>query len=160
MSPDKKQRPLEDDLFEEKSGFQCGRPHHQKLKPYLVLRYLMTVTDENHVVSAEGIAEYLKMEYKVSAERRSVGVDIKAINAAMLMLDQGCTIKQAYEMLETDNDDELKTIVYDVHKKGFRVRQRQYDLNDIRLLAQCMQTTMIAEEMSACSWGRISTPRF
>lgn len=121
MSPDKKQRPLEDDLFEEKSGFQFGRPHHQKLKPYLVLRYLMTATDENHVVSAEGIAEYLKTEYEMSAERRSVGVDIKAINAAMLMLDQGCTIKQAYEMLETDNDDELKTIVYDVHKKGFRV---------------------------------------
>lgn len=140
MSPDKKQRPLEDDLFEEKSGFQCGRPHHQKLKPYLVLRYLMTATDENHVVSAEAIAEYLKTEYEMSAERRSVGVDIKAINAAMLMLDQGCTIKQAYEMLETDNDDELKTIVYDVHKKGFRVRQRQYDLNDIRLLAQCIHS--------------------
>ena len=77
----------------------------------MVLRYLMMATDENHVVSAEAIAEYLKTEYEMSAERRSVGVDIKAINAAMLMLDQGCTIEQAYEMLETDNDDELKTIV-------------------------------------------------
>lgn len=54
----------------------------------------MMATDENHVVSAEAIAEYLKTEYEMSAERRSVGVDIKAINAAMLMLDQGCTIEQ------------------------------------------------------------------
>ena len=36
-----------------------------------------------------------------------------------LMLEEDCTIDEAKEMLEDDEGDELKIVVYDPHRKGF-----------------------------------------
>ena len=47
-----------------------GKKKNQKLKPYLVLQFLMRSSDENHTVPAEDIVAPL-MECGIYAERRS-----------------------------------------------------------------------------------------
>ena len=88
-----------------------GKKFHQKIKPYVVLQYLLKYTDENHVATGEEIANDLDENYKMSAERRSVYRDIKEINAVALMLEQDCTLDDALDMLENDPNDELKLVV-------------------------------------------------
>lgn len=62
-----------------------GKKFHQKIKPYVVLQYLLKYTDENHVATGEEIAEAIKVNCEISAERRSIYRDIKEINAVALM---------------------------------------------------------------------------
>lgn len=132
-----------------KENPQHGKKPHQKLKPYLVLQYLMRETDENNVRTADDVVAYLDEFYNISAERRSIYEDIKAINSALLALEEECTIEEAEEMLAEDDTGELKTIIYDASKKGFYVRQRHYDLNDIRLLAECVYSAKFVNEGQA-----------
>ena len=49
-----------------------GKKPNQKLKPYLVLQYLLKYSDENHTVSAPELVGYLQEECGISAERRSI----------------------------------------------------------------------------------------
>lgn len=60
---------------EPKANPQHGRKANQKMKPYLVMEYLMRHTDENHAESADNIAAYLQ-ELGIDAERRSIYRDI------------------------------------------------------------------------------------
>ena len=114
-----------------------GKKPNQKLKPSIVLQYLLKYTDENNVASAAAIVEYLK-ECGIYAERRSIYRDIEDINKIMWMLENDSNIYEAEEILATDDNDFEKLIVYDKSKKGFYVRHRHFDLNDIRLLAECV----------------------
>ena len=114
-----------------------GRQLNQKMKPYVVLQYLMKETDENHLVTAYDIAGYLEA-CGIDAERRSIYKDIEAINRAVLMMEEECTIQEAEEMLEDVENEELKLIHYDKHRKGFYVKDRHFDPSDIRLLAECV----------------------
>lgn len=139
----------EDAFFGEDGEKHCGRHDHQKLKPYVVLQYLLKVSDADHVVSGQEIADYLKGECGISAERRSIYKDIAAINRVALMLEEEYTIGEAAEILADDEEDESKLVVYDKHKKGFYVRQRHYDLNDIRLLAECVYSAKFVTEGQA-----------
>ena len=135
-------------MTERKAGPHSGKRLNQKLKPYVVLQYLLKNTDENMVSSAQDIVAYLE-ECGIDAERRSVYRDIKDINLIALMLEEDCTVEEAKEMLEDDEDDELKIIVYDPHRKGFYVRQRHYDQNDIRMLAECVYAARFVTEGQA-----------
>ncbi len=128
---------------------QHGKKPNQKIKPYVVLQYLLKYSDENHVASALDIVAFLQEECGIDAERRSIYNDIKAINKIALMLEEECTIDEAEEMLEADETGELKTVVYDEHRKGFYVRQRHFDLNDIRLLAECVYSAKFVTEGQA-----------
>ena len=112
-----------------------GRQYNQKMKPYFVFQYLMKNTDENHAKSTNEIRDYLK-GYDIYAERRSIYRDIDEINKALLIIEEDVPYEEAEEMLY--DDESYKTIVYDKHQKGFYVRQRHFDLNDIRLLAECI----------------------
>lgn len=135
-------------MIEEKAGPHSGKRLYQKLKPYAVLQYLMKYTDENFVASAQDIVAFLE-ECGIDAERRSVYRDIRDINLIALMLEEECTMAEAEEMLEDDADDELKIVVYDPHRKGFYVRQRHFDHNDIRLLAECVYAAKFVTEGQA-----------
>ena len=84
---------------------QHGKKPNQKVKPYVVLQYLLRSTDENHVATAMDIVAYLE-ECAISAERRSIYRDIEEINRVALMLDEDCTIDEAAEMLEHDETDD------------------------------------------------------
>ena len=83
-----------------------GKKPNQKFKPYLVLRYLMANTDENHKVRADDIVDALKEEYGVDAERRSIYKDIEEINKVYLMMSEDINVADAEAELEDDEDDE------------------------------------------------------
>ena len=125
-----------------------GKQVNQKIKPYVVLQYLLRNTDEEHTTTAFHIVSYLQ-ECGISAERRSIYRDIEEINKVSLMLENECTIDEAEGMLLDDEDNELKLVVYDKNKKGFYVRQRHFDLNDIRLLAECVYSAKFIAEGQA-----------
>lgn len=122
-----------------------GKQVNQKVKPYIVLQYLLKMTDDEHTQTASEICAYLQ-ERGISAERRSIYRDIEEINKVSLMLEENCTIFEAEEMLLDDEDDELKLVVYNKTKKGFYVRQRHFDLNDIRLLAESIYSSKFLTE--------------
>ena len=125
-----------------------SKKFNQKIKPYVVLQYLLKYTDENNIVTAPEIVDFLE-EHGIEAERRSIYSDIKEINKVALMMEEDCSIEDAGEMLEGDTDDELKLVVYDPHRKGFYIRQQLFDLNDIRLLAECIHSAKFVTEGQA-----------
>ena len=129
-----------------------GKKNDQKMKPYLVYQYLMRYSDENHVVSANDLVGYLQ-EHGITAERRSIYKDIEEINKAILLatrdsygLEIAETIEEAEKMVQ---DDKNKTIIYDPHKKGFFVRKREYKINDIRFLVECVYSAKFIDERRA-----------
>lgn len=132
-----------------------GKQNNQKLKPYLVLQYLLKYSDENNAKSAFDIIGYLE-ECGLFAERRSIYRDIEDINRISLMLEEETDLDDVDMMFaeaEESGDEEvvndLKLILYDKNKKGFYVRQRKYDLNDIRLLAECVYSAKFIAEGQA-----------
>ena len=126
-----------------------GKREHQKIKPYVVLQYLLRNTDEEHPISADQIADVLKEEYKIDAEKRAIYSDIKEINAVALMLREDCSIIEAKKMLKEDKSEELRMVVYNPHLKGFYVRERTFPLDELRLLAECVYTARFITEKTA-----------
>lgn len=135
---------------------QHGKKPNQKLKPYLVQQYLLKYTDEDHVANAYDIVSFLEL-CGISAERRSIYRDIEDINKVTWLMENkqdeedGIDIETAEEALAADENDAEKTIVYQKHtqKKGFYVRQRHYDLQDIRLLAECVYSAKFLSQGQA-----------
>ena len=138
---EKKKAPLEE--FEESKS--AGRQNGQKLKAYLILNWLQKRTDKNHVLNATEIA--LEIErYGISAERRSVGRDIDAINTAVLLAnDEALNVDEARELV----DDGQKTIVYDPVRKGYYYDNLFCDFEDIRLVAECIYAAKFIDEKRA-----------
>lgn len=130
---------------------QHGKKPNQKVKPYVVLQYLVKNTDDDHIATAYDIIAFLEDECGIDAERRSIYKDIEEINKVALMFQEGCTIDEAADMLENDEDDSLKLVKYDRSRKGFYVQSavRQFDFNDIRLLAECVYSSKFIAEGQA-----------
>ena len=132
-----------------------GKQTNQKLKPYVVLEYLMKYSDENNTKSAYDIIGYLE-GCGISAERRSIYRDIEDINRIMLMLQEDIDLDEVDMMFEeaAESGDEeevndLKTVLYDKNKKGFYVRQRKFEVADMRLLAECVYAAKFIAEGQA-----------
>ena len=132
----------------ESSDGKQGRTKHQKLKSYIVTQYLLKNTDEDHLASAKDIIDYLA-DFGIFAERRSIYRDIREINEVMYALDNDCKLKYAEEVIDADEDDEEKLIVYDPNRKGFYAQRRNYDLLDIRLLAECVHSAKFVSDDTA-----------
>jgi hypothetical protein len=115
------------------------------MKAYLILNWLQKKTDKNHVLNATEIA--LEIErYGISAERRSVGRDIDAINTAVLLAnDEALDVDEARELV----DDGQKTIVYDPVRKGYYYDNLFCDFEDIRLVAECIYAAKFIDEKRA-----------
>ena len=77
-----------------------GKQTNQKLKPYVVLEYLMKYSDENNTKSAYDIIGYLE-NCGISAERRSIYRDIEDINRIMLMLQEDIDLDEVDIPLRT-----------------------------------------------------------
>ena len=69
-----------------KKNSQHGRKQNQKLKPYLVMQYLLQESDEQNAIPASAIIEHLN-DLGISAEKKSIYRDIQAINKAMLIAE-------------------------------------------------------------------------
>ena len=128
------------------TGKGHGKKANQKLKPYLVMQYLMRCSDENHAAKSKEIVGYL-MECGIYAERRSIYSDIEEINKALLVIEEDMTVDEAEAAIKEDESN--KMVVYDEHRKGFILRQRRYDVNDIRLLAECIYSAKFLAEGQA-----------
>ena len=124
-----------------------GKKPNQKLKPYLVLQYLLHNTDEDQVVSAPRIVGYLQ-ESGIDAERRSIYKDIEEINKAMLMAEREFDLWEAEEALEEEGDD-ARYIVYDPNRKGFYVRERRFEFDEVRLAAESIYSSKFLTETDA-----------
>ena len=92
-----------------KEDAENGKKPFQKLKPYLVLQYLLKETDEAHVADSATIIKYLN-DIGIYAERRSIYKDIEEINKAFIMLEQYCTAEKAEKILAEDEYNEEKLI--------------------------------------------------
>lgn len=57
--------------------------------------------------------------------------------------------EEAAESGDEEEVNELKTILYDKNQKGFYVRQRQFEVADMRLLAECVYATKFIAEGQA-----------
>ncbi len=102
-----------------------GKQTNQKLKPYVVLEYLLKYSDENNTKSAYDIIGYLE-DCGISAERRSIYRDIEDIKRIMLMLQEDIDLDEADRMFaeaEESGDEEalneLKTVLNDETKRVF-----------------------------------------
>ena len=49
-----------------------GKREHQKIKPYIVLEYLMRNSDEQHAIPASDIVNYLQEDCGIDAERCAI----------------------------------------------------------------------------------------
>lgn len=125
---------------------QHGRKPNQKLKAYLVMRYLMKNSDIDNPVSTTDIQDFLLSDFGIESERRSIYKDIEEINKILWMEYYGGTFAEAEVALCEDDTDEEKAIVYDKSRKGFYVKQRKLELDDIRLLAECVYTAKFVPE--------------
>lgn len=125
-----------------------GRKQHQKLKSYIVMNFLLKNTDEDHPASASDIIDYLA-DFDIYAERRSIYRDIQEINEVTYALEHECRMKFAEEAIAADEDDDEKLIVYDPNRKGFYAQRRNYDLLDIRLLAECVHAAKFVSNDTA-----------
>lgn len=132
----------------ESSDGKQGRKEHQKLKSYIVTQYLLKNTDEDHPASAKDIIDYLA-DFGIYAERRSIYRDIQEINEVMYALENDCKVSYAKEVIESDEDDEEKLIVYDPNRKGFYAQRRKYEPLDIRLLAECVHAAKFVSNDTA-----------
>ena len=146
MAKQKKEVKLTDKDFEKIP--ERGKHPNQKLKAYLVLQHLMRETDENHLLGAQDIADLIEAD-GIHAERRGIYRDIDEINLISLMMEEGCSIEEAAEMLA--EDEELKLIAYrrSKTKSGYYVRRRHYELDDIRLLAECINSSKFINQGQA-----------
>lgn len=86
----------------------------QKLKILYVAKFFLENSDENHAVTANDILDYLKEECSIEAERRSIYRDIAILRDEFGMdIDGGAGGK-------------------------YRLMSRQFDQNDLRILAECV----------------------
>lgn len=134
----------------EKDYSNCGKKQNQKLKTYLVMQYLLRNSDENHAVPASQIVGYLQEE-GIDAERRAIYEDIKAVNKVMLMVEQDLSMDEAESEIEEYGDD-ARYIVYDPNKKGFYVKERRYEPDEIKLAAEAIYATKFLTEKQAKSF--------
>ena len=107
-----------------------GKQTNQKLKPYVVLEYLMKYSDENNTKSAYDIIGYLE-GCGISAEHRSIHRDIEDINRIMLQEDIDLDeVDMMFEEAEESGDEEevneLKTILYDKNKNYIDEVRKMY----------------------------------
>ena len=131
-----------------------GKQTNQKLKPYVVLEYLMKYSDANNTKSAYDIIGYLE-GCGISAERRSIYKDIEDINRIMLMLQEDIDLDEVDMMIaeaEESGDEEeindLKPVLYDKNKKGLTswfLPLKIYLLNDLKFSSiQAFQKPLLA----------------
>jgi len=124
-----------------------GRHQNQKMKASVLYQYFLRHTDENHVSSIEAIKDYIGMGFEMELERRSLYRDIREINKMLLYFEEEIIcIEDADKLFEDEDNDYLKTIIYDPHRKGYYMQRRPFDVDDIQILLQCLYSSKFVSE--------------
>ena len=115
-----------------------GRRENHKYKALLVAQVLLKRTDEDHAIKTSEIVEYLK-EYGIKSEAHSIQRDIKMLN----------------QIFEIDNKPDLEVeererlnyyIEYDKSQHGYKISNRPYDFDELKLLAECIHSAKFISE--------------
>ena len=101
------------------------RNESQKLKILYVAKFFLEYSDENHPVTAGDIADYLQTERGITAERRSIYRDIAALR------------------------DEFGFDIQGGQGGKFCLASREFELDDLRLLAECVYATKFISQPKA-----------
>ena len=132
-------------MAKEPNNSAKGKRDNQKMKPFFVMQYLLKNSDENTRLKAKDIVKALDDEYDISANVRSICDDIKEINKAFYLLeheDEIDNLDDAAAAIEDDEYDEEKLIAYShSNPRGFYVKNRKLELDEVRLLAECIYTS-------------------
>lgn len=99
-----------------------AKAENQKLKALYVAKYFLEYSDENHSVSAGDIVDYLRDEYNISTERRSIYRDISVLR------------------------DEFGFDIDGGQGGKYRLLSRQLEIDDLRIIAECVQATKFISE--------------
>ena len=109
-----------------------GKKEGQKYKSLLVWYLLLKRTDEDHAMSISDIQTALE-NYGIQAERHSISRDISALNNLM-SIDSDLAAADELDERELLN----YSLGYDKSLHGYKVIQRPYEFENIRLLAECV----------------------
>lgn len=101
------------------------KSENQKLKILYIAKYLLEKTDKNHAVGATDIKDYLMEEYGVESERRSIYRDINLLRDVFGMDIDGS------------------------QGKKFKLMSREFDFDELRLLAECVYSAKFISEAKA-----------
>ncbi len=101
------------------------KTENQKLKALYIAKYLMEFSDENHAFTATDISQYLEDEHGITAERRSIYRDLEALK----------------EVFDFD--------IESTPGGKFRLNSRQFEFDDIRLLAECVDAAKFISNAKA-----------
>ena len=113
-----------------------GKREGQKYKSLLVWDILLKKTDENHALRLVDIQNHLE-HYGITAERHSIKRDIDDILAIL-----NKEIDFDLDELEIEERDLLGyEVEYDATQHGYKVNQRPYDFEELRLLAECVRAS-------------------
>lgn len=114
------------------------KSENQKYKSLLVAQVLLKQTDDKHAIKTSDIIAHLE-EYGISAEAHSVQRDIRMLN----------------ELFEIDTDPALNIeererlnyyIEYDKSQHGYKISNRPYDFDELKLLAECIHSAKFISE--------------
>ena len=101
------------------------RTKNQKLRTLYIARYFLEYSDNNHAVNASDIIGHLKDDYGFVCERRSVYRDIAILR------------------------DEFGMDIQGVQGGKYKLLSRQFDFEDLMLLAQCVYATKFISKSKA-----------
>ncbi|MCF0129490.1 MAG: WYL domain-containing protein, partial [Pseudobutyrivibrio sp.] len=90
----------------------------QKLKTLYVMQILLEKTDENHMLSAQGIIDLLQMQHGMTADRKSIYSDIE------LLKEFGMDIVQQKGT-----------------NPGYYVGSRDFELAELKMLVDAVQSS-------------------
>lgn len=122
-----------------KNSDQGGKRKGQKYKSLLVWQYLLKNTDEDHAVTSTQIKEHLE-KYGITADRHSIVRDIQAMQD---LLDKDADV-------DLDDRERLRyEVIYDTKSHGYKMISRPYDFDELRLLAECINSAKFLTKRQA-----------
>ena len=132
-----------------------GRQPYQRMKAYIVMSILKKHTDEDNVMSANELVEWLD-DYGISAEKKSIYKDIEEINI-FYNLDSGES-NNPYEVEEGLKTGEFEKVIhYNEHKKGFYYKDLNRDYEDYRLISEAIYCAKFLDQKQANRLVEVAT---
>ena len=103
----------------------------QKLKTLYVMQILLEKTDENHMLSAQGIIDLLQMQHGMTADRKSIYSDIELLKEFGMDIVQQKGTNPGYYVGSRDFElAELKMLVDAVQSSKFITQKKSTELID------------------------------
>jgi len=101
----------------------------KRKKLLYILQYLLENTDENNYANASDIIEHLQNEYNIPVERKTIYADIRLL-------------KEYGDEFGLEIEDKKST-------KGYRILQREFELDELHLIIDCIQATKFITQRKA-----------